>query len=211
MPVGVYKRKPTTKEFCETMHKTALKYGFGKWMKGKKLSVEHIKNRSISQSGKNSGLWKGDKVGYFSLHAWVRKYKPKVDSCEFCGLVKKLDLANKNGTYDRNFDSYLWLCHSCHFKYDNKRKKPITLKMINHLMSDYNLPKVQKFDTFMRRVQLLIIRKHFDWNKIDRTELAESFGIRKTIFYKDFRKLEECEIAFNNPEWHEKLKRMQDE
>lgn len=23
--------------------------------------------------------------------------------------------------------------------------------------------------------------------------------------------LEECEIAFNNPEWHEKLKRLQDE
>lgn len=42
-----------TTEYKEKMRKIALKRGYGKWMKGKKLSSEHVKNMSKGMMGKN--------------------------------------------------------------------------------------------------------------------------------------------------------------
>jgi hypothetical protein len=69
--------------------------------------------------------WKGDKVGYNSLHIWVRKNKPRVKNCERCGKEKNLELSN-NGIYGRDFKNWEWLCRSCHLKKDynsGQRKK----------------------------------------------------------------------------------------
>lgn len=89
--IGRYK---TCSKKCADINKSkiAKERGYGKWMigkthsletcnkisksnigktgywKGKKFSSEHIKNRSVSQSGVNNGKWKGgktfDKDGY---------------------------------------------------------------------------------------------------------------------------------------------------
>jgi len=56
MPTGVYIR---TKEYCEIMHKTALKFGFGKWTKGKTPWNKGKKVPAITRE--NNGHWKGGK------------------------------------------------------------------------------------------------------------------------------------------------------
>lgn len=100
--------------------------------KGKSKSKEHINNISLSSKknwknleyrekiiGKNHGHWKGDDVGKKGVHSWLRKNKFKLEVCEHCGERKKLDLANiRNHLYTRNPNDYVWLCRSCHSKFD---------------------------------------------------------------------------------------------
>ena len=45
------------------------------------------KKISIGNKGEKNGMWKGDKVGYFSLHEWIKKYKSKSKLCEKCKVV----------------------------------------------------------------------------------------------------------------------------
>lgn len=71
-------------------------------------------------SGENNKSWKGEKVGYTALHIWIRKRLAKPFGCNHCGQIKQLDLANKSGKYLRELDDWLWLCKSCHRKYDYK-------------------------------------------------------------------------------------------
>jgi len=84
--------------------------------------------RSIHLVNVNHPCWKGDKVGYYGLHRWIRKYKPKSDICEICNRKKKLQLANKDHTYKRDVNDYMWLCSTCHKEYDiqnnNVRREP---------------------------------------------------------------------------------------
>lgn len=83
-----------------------------------------VKNRAWFKKGEARGAknsqWKGDKVCNKALHNWMRiNYKwPK--SCEFCGSVKNLDLANVKYKYDRNPSNWAILCHKCHMGYDHK-------------------------------------------------------------------------------------------
>lgn len=69
--------------------------------------------------GENNNQWKGDKVRYHALHEWVRNHLSKPDLCQMCNKDKKLDLANITGEYDRYFKNWLYLCRSCHMKWDN--------------------------------------------------------------------------------------------
>lgn len=86
-----------------------------------KHSEKIKKSLSISRVGKNNPAWKGDNIGYTSVHGWVRKYKPCDNVCEHCGSSKKkLDLASKRKVYTKNFSEWLWLCRSCHWKFDGK-------------------------------------------------------------------------------------------
>lgn len=99
---------------------------------GLKHTIEWKKNASEKFSGKNnpnfgtsfkgeeSRAWKGDEAGYFALHDWLRKNKPRVDCCEWCGDNKKLQLANVTGRYTRDFNDYQWFCVKCHSQYDLK-------------------------------------------------------------------------------------------
>ncbi len=58
--------------------------------------------------------WKGDKVGYWGLHLWVKKHKKKPKLCEECNIKKPFDVANISGKYLRDIDDYEWLCRKCH-------------------------------------------------------------------------------------------------
>lgn len=69
-------------------------------------------------------LWKADKAGYHAIHRHVRKYNPPPKTCQDCNLVTDdLELANITGVYDRNIESYRYLCHFCHMKLDGKKHR----------------------------------------------------------------------------------------
>lgn len=83
--------------------------------------MKHIKMRS-----QNNPNWRGSKVGNKALHQWVRRYITKLKICEFCkDKSKPVQLANKTGIYNREFQNWFYLCARCHINYDKawlKRK-----------------------------------------------------------------------------------------
>ena len=82
------------------------------------------KNPMFSIVADKHPRWKGDNIGYMKMHDWIRKYLPKPDLCQICGLVPPKDCANISGKYFRDFDDWLCLCKKCHANYDkNKRKR----------------------------------------------------------------------------------------
>lgn len=58
------------------------------------------------------------KLGYFGVHAWVRKRKPKPKLCVDCKINPPRDLANISGEYKQDINDYDYLCRSCHKKRD---------------------------------------------------------------------------------------------
>ena len=93
---------------------------------GKHLTKELRKKMSEKKKGKPNPLaqnekhpqWKGDDVGYFGLHKWVKRHKPKVERCEECNKKKPLEIANISGEYKRDINDFQWLCHKCHLRKD---------------------------------------------------------------------------------------------
>jgi hypothetical protein len=72
------------------------------------------------QAGENNFQWKGDEVGYISLHNWIRRHKPKLELCEDCKEEESYDLANISGEYKRDINDYKWVCRRCHMKEDGR-------------------------------------------------------------------------------------------
>ncbi len=63
--------------------------------------------------------WKGERIkSYSAQHQWVSRHKLKILKCEKCNKEKRLELANISGKYKRDIKDYLWLCRSCHMKFD---------------------------------------------------------------------------------------------
>ena len=84
-----------------------------------KVNMRYIK-KSLSKIGKRNPQWKGDNVGTNALHEWVRGRCPSPPKCQRCGKSSPLDLANKNGNYNRNLDEWWWLCRKCHMESDGR-------------------------------------------------------------------------------------------
>ena len=88
--------------------------------------------KSKNYFGEKHFNWKGEDVGYFGLHTWLKKVlgKPKVCSNESCFYPrfnergkwmekpKRYEWANISGKYLRDVKDYFQLCPSCHRKYD---------------------------------------------------------------------------------------------
>lgn len=113
------------------------------WNKDKKIQTNtgrtHFKKGSTPW---NKGLvgflsenkhykWKGNKVGYRSLHEWVIKHKGHPAYCIKCGKDKttqrSIQWANIDHKYNRVLDEFISLCAKCHLQYDIEnglRKKP---------------------------------------------------------------------------------------
>lgn len=70
-------------------------------------------------SGDKNSKWKGDNVGYYALHCYMKRNFEWPDSCEFCGSHRNLELANTEYEYNRDPDNWKILCHRCHFRYDS--------------------------------------------------------------------------------------------
>lgn len=86
------------------------------------LKNDNIRLRNISElkKGNKNPMWKGNNVGYDSLHRWIERNKPKIELCENCNKEKSYDLANISGEYKRDIDDYKWLCRRCHMKEDGR-------------------------------------------------------------------------------------------
>lgn len=73
-------------------------------------------------SENNNPAWKGDAVGYSSVHRWIEKHLGSPRKCEECKRTdkKKYEWANKDHKYRRVIGDYRRLCTSCHRKHDIK-------------------------------------------------------------------------------------------
>lgn len=74
--------------------------------------------------GENHYAWKGDDVGYFALHSWLRRTKGSPDrKCTECSstTAKRYEWANISGEYKRDATDYRSLCKSCHQKETYKK------------------------------------------------------------------------------------------
>ena len=139
------------KSYCSKHYRRWKKYGNPNTkhsMKGK--SYEEIygnnsnkirKRHSIGMIGKLIGdknpNWKGNDVGYYGIHLWVKKNKKRPKKCSHCKKNKKLVLANKSGKYKRDLKDWIYLCYKCHLKYDGitmkKSKCPICHKEVSRV------------------------------------------------------------------------------
>lgn len=89
-----------------------------RWCTG--LMEEARARMSASKLASRNPMWKGDKVGYISLHEWVAKRMNTDKVCSTCGSEKSVDLANISGRYSRELSDWKWLCRSCHMKEDGR-------------------------------------------------------------------------------------------
>ena len=81
-------------------------------------------NKSAFNSGEKHYAWKGDNVGYHTLHKWMRKNYP-IKYCEYCGEKDKIEMANITGNYNRDFLNWRRLCRKCHYGLDDWSKNLI--------------------------------------------------------------------------------------
>ena len=84
------------------------------------------KKRMLTEEHKMkiSKLRKGKFISnsYTAIHYWIREYGPKKDECEICGNRNiYLEWANKNHDYKRDLNDWMFICRSCHKKYDLKK------------------------------------------------------------------------------------------
>ncbi len=129
MPIGIYKRtKPAwNKGISIFVGEKNPFYGKKHTIKTKeKLSLLKIGKRLSPKTEFKRGNipynWKGDDVGYCSLHQWIYSKLGQPDTCEHCGKSglkgKEIDWANKDHKYKRNLIDWLRLCKSCHRTFD---------------------------------------------------------------------------------------------
>jgi len=114
--VSYWKGKKFTDEMKENLSKAH---------KGKKHSKATKKKMGKAHKGDKAHNWKGDKVGYYALHSWVKRWKGIPKKCKHCGATnkeRKIHWANIDHKYKRKLSDYIELCVSCHKKYDLKNK-----------------------------------------------------------------------------------------
>ena len=81
--------------------------------------------------GIKNNNWKGNNVGYHSLHLYLNRKYGKPYICEFCNSTNNVQWASKNYKYTRNKEDWLNLCFKCHRKYDSKNGWGIATKKFN--------------------------------------------------------------------------------
>jgi hypothetical protein len=126
------KRKERENNHCIDCGKLIWKY--------RKKSIPILKCKTCSNKfahnnlNQNNGQWKGNTVGYDSIHQWVKRHKPKTKFCECCKIKPPHDLANISKQYKRDTNDYTWLCKKCHHHLDwvlDKEKLGSATKLIN--------------------------------------------------------------------------------
>jgi len=120
-------------KFCSKICATESRIGKPPWNKGltgkqvawnkeKKLNYPvWNKGKKGCGAGEKNGMWKGDGVGYFAKHAWIRRKKGKASKykCELCDKNAR-DWANIDHKYKRKLEDYIPLCVKCHRQYDKE-------------------------------------------------------------------------------------------
>ena len=63
--------------------------------------------------------WKGESVGYGSLHQWLNDNYPRSGVCEQCGQAARTSYSLIHGrSYSRDRGNYREQCYPCHNAYD---------------------------------------------------------------------------------------------
>ena len=92
------------------------------FQKGVKQTKEQIEKRISKIREEKHYKWKGDDVGYGSLHQWVRKHLGEPRFCEECGNRnlnhRQYHWANISRNYKRIITDWRRLCVKCHKKFD---------------------------------------------------------------------------------------------
>ena len=105
-------------------------------LKGRIQSTETKRKIGKANTGKNNGMWKGNKIGFQALHGWIKTNHKNPDLCQICKKVPPYDLANINPkynpkTYTRNIKNWEWLCRKCHMEKDGRMKNLKQYKQTN--------------------------------------------------------------------------------
>jgi len=113
--------------FYGKKHSEETKHKIGKKNQNKEHRHTEATKKKISIGHKNEKAynWKGDKVGYSSLHAWIRRNLEPAKSCVKClgkRGSKKFEWANISHEYRRDLNDYMQLCKICHNEYDDRHK-----------------------------------------------------------------------------------------
>jgi hypothetical protein len=124
-------KNPEYRKHMSDVHKGKLHSGSFK--KGHTLrNTGRTRFKKGEHIGKEHWQWKGDEVGYVSLHSWVRRMYGDANKCEnkdckyprlnaqgiMVKYPKVFHWANKTGRYLRDRKDWLMLCPMCHRKYD---------------------------------------------------------------------------------------------
>lgn len=103
-------------------------------MFGKHLSEEAKRKLSLIHIGQQNPMWKGDNVGYFSLHEWVINRLKRPEVCSSCHQKKTVELSNISGKYKRDLSDWEWLCRKCHMVQDGRYEKFLKLPRPSQLV-----------------------------------------------------------------------------
>ena len=80
------------------------------------------------KAGETNIKWKGDDVGYFALHTWVRRTLGIPTICIHCSITaneRKIHWANKSREYRRDINDWIALCSKCHGRFDRGNRGAI--------------------------------------------------------------------------------------
>lgn len=108
------------------------------WVKGQPVRYRpghHTRRRTVSaetrariaaamRGSASQPGWRGDDIGYESLHRYLRDNYPKSGACDECGASPvRTDFALIRGrSYSRDIHDYRELCRRCHLRYDGHLK-----------------------------------------------------------------------------------------
>ncbi len=86
----------------------------------KETSAATLSRVASAQTGGNHPRWKGDDVGYRSLHVWLNNNKAKTGTCSRCGAQRYTEWANTtpDRRNSRNLEDWVELCKPCHMRLD---------------------------------------------------------------------------------------------
>jgi len=150
MPTGVYTRtKPVWNKGKHIYTGGGFQKGHIPWNKGDKglknwMNISGLSGKGdapwnkgikyLQITGEKNYQWKGEQVGYRTLHRWIIKNLGSAKQCEYCGKVKttpkSIHWANIDHKYKRNLTDWIALCASCHKKYDIAMKKSLIERII---------------------------------------------------------------------------------
>jgi hypothetical protein len=124
-----HKENPTSFKKGNKPWNTGLK-GLG-ICKAPPMAIKKGEHRSVytefttySSIGSSNAKWKGDSVGYFGLHTWIRRRLGDEKRCQECGTdkYKRYHYHNIDGLYKRNLIDWILLCPKCHKQKHLKNK-----------------------------------------------------------------------------------------
>ncbi len=86
---------------------------------------KHLQKLNSNQKGENNRAWKGNKAGYYAIHAWIRNNYGSAIKCVKCYTItaKRYEWANISGKYLRDIKDFEQLCRKCHANSDIKTSK----------------------------------------------------------------------------------------